>query len=97
MTKMVGFPVCFDSRTQFREWVELARTAKERAVVSMDCTHSYAERMAAEGRCDRATAHENFEVNALTSGARVTSASVLPVLSVAPIQPVSLIAGGMPA
>lgn len=49
-----GFPLCFDSKKQYGEWLEvedIARTKPIRKNICEDCTSFYKSQMIIEGRC----------------------------------------------
>ena len=47
------FPKCFFSYEQYREWVTLAKQAKENVSPCDDCSVRYELKMREAGRCDR--------------------------------------------
>lgn len=52
---VLGFPLCFDSRAQYRAWLRQERLAPvpPGQVHCWDCTPAYAAEMRAAGRCMR--------------------------------------------
>ena len=45
------FPRCFNSKEEFKAWVQAARGSSPRAGFCTDCTKEYQARMVKEGRC----------------------------------------------
>ena len=45
------FPRCFNSREEFKAWVQAARGSSPRAGFCTDCTKEYQARMVKESRC----------------------------------------------
>jgi hypothetical protein len=59
----VGFPRCFDSITQFKQWHISALRSKEACTPCHDCTPYHKKDMMVRGRCRPVEVHEQYTVN----------------------------------
>jgi len=59
-------PKCFPTFTIFREWVSLAKVAKEKISPCEDCTLSYEMQMKHLKRCDRNWVETNLVIGGKT-------------------------------
>lgn len=63
---MTGYPKCFNSEKQFKDWVTVAKkSGLSNPVLSfcVDCSFSYKRAMLAEGRCERPNSRFETVIN----------------------------------
>ena len=53
------YPICFESRLQYRSWLYQRNAAQEVVTVCDDCQSWYMEKMLKQGRCNSAEAKKN--------------------------------------
>ena len=53
-------PACFDTQSQYDNWLKMARTAKEQASPCSDCSKRFKYQMTQAKRCDVIVVRRDF-------------------------------------
>jgi len=54
--KSMGYPLCFDSQSEFNRWNHYARISQPNSHICTDCNEAYQQKMINNNRCEKPNA-----------------------------------------